>query len=346
MLQFRSTWDNTSSLVFLGQPWKNPVSLTIYYQSGFDVTDNSPIVSILVVSYNTRDMTLECLRSVCAETQLSYELIVLDNASSDGSADAIVSEFGNITMLAEAENHGFAEGNNIAAEHAKGEYLLLLNPDTLVLEQAIDRLLEFAESTPKAKIWGGQTFFGDKTLNPSSCWRRISLWNLFCRATGLTGIFPRSALFNSEAYGGWDRNSVREVDIVSGCFFLIRREDWQALGGFDLSYFMYGEEADLCLRATRNLSAVPQVTPTAKIVHYGGASDTVRADKTVRLLKAKAELIKRHFPVWQQPLALGMFRLWPFSRRIAFMILKPKSESAKVWTEVWSRRSEWTNGFH
>ena len=311
------------------------------------MSDLLPAVSIIVISYNTSEMTRACLQSVVAETTVPYELIVVDNASSDGSAAAIKAEFPDILLMAEAENHGFAVANNIAIKRAKGGYILLLNPDTIVLNGAIDRLLAFAERRPEAKIWGGRTLFGDHSLNPSSCWRRMSLWNIFCRTTGLTGVFPRSALFNSEAYGGWDRNAERQVDIVTGCFFLIKRADWEKLGGFNPVFVMYGEEADLCLRAERMLSARPRVTADATIVHYGGASERVRADRVIRVLRAKAELLNRHIPAWQRPLARGLFLLFPLSRRIAASagVRKDRGESSNVWREVWQRRAEWGNGF-
>ncbi len=307
-----------------------------------------PVLSILIISYNTREMTLACLRSVAAQTRTPHEVIVLDNASADGSAAAIAAEFPDVRLLAEDENHGFARANNIAAKHAKGEYLLLLNPDTVVLDGALDRLLAFARRLPAAKIWGGRTVFADGSLNPASCWRRMTLWNLFCRATGLTGIFRNSALFNSEGYGGWDRMTEREVDIVTGCLFLLARDDWTRLDGFDPALFMYAEEADLCLRARKTILARPRVTPDVVIVHHGGASEKVLADKMVRLLRAKRELIRRHFPVWQQPLAMALFDIVPVSRRLALngmTLLRPggarRSESARVWTEIWERRDEW-----
>jgi GT2 family glycosyltransferase len=177
----------------------------------------------------------------------------------------------------------------------------------------------------------------------------MHLWNLFCRAAGLTGIFRNSPLFNSEAYGGWDRMSEREVDIVTGCLFLISRRDWGSLGGFDPAFFMYAEEADLCLRARTVIHARPRVTPEVVIVHHGGASEKVRADKTVRLLRAKRELIHRHFPVWQQPVAKALFDIVPATRSLAFGLLArlsrqtKASENAKVWTEIWARRAEWRN---
>ena len=302
-------------------------------------------VSIIVISYNTREMTLDCLRSVRAGTRRDVELIVVDNASSDGSAAAIAAEFPEAMLMAESHNHGFAQANNLAAARARGDYLLLLNPDTLVHDGAIDRLVDFAEARPQARIWGGRTLYGDGTLNASSCWRRMTLWNIFCRTAGLTGLFARSALFNAEAYGGWGRDSEAAVDIVTGCFFLIRRADWETLGGFDPAFVMYGEEADLCLRAEAELGARPRITPTAEIVHYGGASETVRADKMVRLLRAKTELIKRHSPAWQRPVARALFRLWPLTRYLALGIVPGRGESAAMWRAVWQRRSEWENGF-
>lgn len=305
----------------------------------------APKVSIIVVSYNTRDMTLECLHSVQAETRLPYELIVVDNTSTDGSAEAIAEEFPDVTLLAENENHGFAKANNIAADQAQGEYVLLLNPDTVILDGAIDKLVAFAAAHPQARIWGGRTLYGDRSLNPTSCWRRMSLWNICCRTFGLTGVFPNSPVFNSEAYGGWDRSTERQVDIVTGCFLLIRREDWQALGGFDLTFFMYGEEADLCLRAAEYLDAFPRMTPDAAIVHYGGASEKVRSDKMVRLLKAKSELINRHLPRWQRPLARVLFAVWPLTRQLVFSVLRPGGDNALVWSEIWKRRQEWRRGF-
>ena len=302
-------------------------------------------VSIIVISYNTREMTLDCLRSVRAGTRRDVELIVVDNASSDGSAAAIAAEFPEAMLMAESHNHGFAQANNLAAARARGDYLLLLNPDTLVHDGAIDRLVDFAEARPQARIWGGRTLYGDGTLNASSCWRRMTLWNIFCRTAGLTGLFARSALFNAEAYGGWGRDSEAAVDIVTGCFFLIRRADWEALGGFDPAFVMYGEEADLCLRAEAELGARPRITPAAEIVHYGGASQTVRADKMVRLLRAKTELVKRHIPAWQRPVARALFRLWPLTRYLALGIVPGRGESAAMWRAVWQRRSEWENGF-
>lgn len=304
-----------------------------------------------MISYNTREETLAALRSVQSETRLPHEIIVVDNASTDGSAEAIAEAFPWLRLLAKSHNLGFAAANNVAAHEARGEYLLLLNPDTVTRHNAVDRLVAFADSTPDARIWTGRTTFSDGRLNPGSCFRRMSLWTLACGAIGLNSLFRGSAIFNSEHYGGWKRDSEREIDIAQGSFFLIRREDWEVLGGFDTAFFMYGEETDLCLRARKQLGARPRFTPAAEIVHLGGASEAVRSDKMVRLLKAKQELITRHFPKWQQPIAAVLLRGWPWSRQAGLRIaarltgrdsLKTK---AATWKEIHDRREEWRDGF-
>lgn len=308
-------------------------------------------VSILIVSYNTRVMTLAALDAVAKRTHgLTYEVIVVDNASNDGSADAIANHQVEPQLVTLSKNVGFAEGTNRAAEIARGEYLLLLNPDTLVLDGAIDNLVAFARAAPDAKIWGGRTLFADCRLNPSSCWGRMTLWNLFCRASGLTGLFPNGELFNGEALGGWPRHTIREVDIVSGCFFLIKRDFWNALGGFDPKFFMYGEEADLCLRG-RSRGARPMVTPAATIVHYGGASENARADKMVKLLAAKASLINRHFSKHTRSAGLALLAGWPLSRWLALSVIgavtgsSTMQDAAAVWQQIWNRRAEWQAGY-
>ena len=316
-----------------------------------DAPSPAPELSILVVSYNTKAMTLAALRSVLAETRkTSFELIVVDNASTDGSAEAIAGLGGPVRLISSPDNLGFARANNFAAKSARGKFVLLLNPDTLVLDSAIDKLMAFQRQRPDALIWGGKTVFADGRLNPASCWRQMSLWNLFCRTAFLTALFPKSPLCNSESYGGWDRSGIREVDIVSGCYLLIGADLWRTLGGFDPLFFMYGEEANLCLRA-KALGAKPAVTDASVIVHYGGVSEKTRAGKVVKLFQAKVSLIQRHMPSWQHRPALALMALWPLTRWLsgaAIARLKPspaRAESAAAWAEVFKRRSEWLGGY-
>lgn len=309
----------------------------------------APTVSIIVISYNTREMTLACLRSVHEQTSVPFELIVLDNASTDGSAEAIAEEFPELHLIASKDNLGFAAGNNEAIKVATGDYLLLLNPDTEVLDRAIDRLFDYTLAHPEAGITGGRTVFPDGALNIASCWMRITPWSAFCMATGLTAAFRGSSLFNPEGMGDWARDSVREVDIVVGCFLMIPRALWFELGGFDLKYFMYGEEADLCLRA-KAMGYRPSITPDAEIVHLIGASSNKVANKLVLVAKARTTLIRDHWPSWQVPFGLSMVWLWGGLRRavtggLAGLQSGRFGAAAEKWRSVWSRRDDWLAGY-
>ena len=308
-------------------------------------------LSIIVVSFNTREVTLECLRSVYAETkETPFELIVVDNDSGDGSAAAIEAEFPDLKLLALEQNIGFGAANNLAAEHANGELLLLLNPDTVVFDNAVDELVRFARARPNAGIWGGRTLFADRSLNPTSCWRGQSLPGLFFWSVGLSTLFPNNPVLNSQAYGGWQRDTIREVDTVTGCFFLIRRCLWEKLEGFDSAFYMYGEEADLCLRA-RKIGARPTFTPDAVIIHYGGLSETIPADKIERLMRAKVTLANKHWSPLGRLAARQLFKVLAGARALGYglasYILKKQvlCEKALIWRQVWTRRSEWLRGY-
>lgn len=316
------------------------------------MTDASPAVSILIISYNTREMTLACIESVFEQTRKhDFEVIVLDNRSQDGSAVAIRSRFPQVKLHASAENLGFAGGNNAAAAMARGKRLLLLNPDTLILDGAIDRLLDYAYTTPEARVWGGRAVFPDGSIN-ASCWNDMTLWSSICRGFGLTWLFPRSKFFNPESIHKWDDLSEeRDVDIVVGCFLMIDRPLWEELGGFDPTFFMYGDEVDLCLRA-RKLGARPKITPKATIIHYGGGSEPSSEDKLVKVLKGRATVMREH---WMPPAAvLGRWTLISMAgiRALGSKFLRPPERKGggrdghnDVWSAVFRRRREWCSGW-
>ena len=314
-------------------------------------TQARPTVSIIVVNYRTRELTLNCLRSILRETKgVSYEILLVDNASDDGIIEAVSREIPSVRCIPLSSNVGFARANNIAAEQARGRFVLLLNPDTLVLDGAVDKLLTFALEKPEARIWGGQSLRGDLSIDPTSCWRRVSLWEVICRTFGIATAFPNSRILNPEGYGGWDRLSPREVDIICGCFMLIDREMWDQLAGFDGIFFMYGEEADFCLRAAK-AGARPAFTPQASIIHYGGASPQVEAQRLVRGLSARAELIQRHVSPTTRRVSLFINSMLPLVRAVGYGLaarLSNKPERlarAKTWRHVWSKRGAWQFGF-
>jgi len=305
----------------------------------------TPQLSIIVVSYGTKDMTLACLDSIERSAgDLRLEVLVVDNHSNDGSAEAIADRFPEYELMALEENIGFARANNLAAKRSSAPSLLLLNPDTLVWEGCLQALLAFRSERPELGIIGGRTFHADGSLNPTSCWQRPTAWSVFCLASGLASVFRKSALFAPEGMGSWERDSERHVDIVTGCLLMIERELWERLEGFDEDFFMYGEDADLSLRV-RAMGLANAITPDARITHYGGASERVRADKMVRLFQARAALYAKHWSPLGARFGLWMLNGWALTRKLALWglgMLQPKRRAgAKIWAEIWSRRCEW-----
>ncbi len=304
-------------------------------------------LSILIVSYNTRELTLACIESVLAETKdapFSYEILILDNDSNDGSADAIAREFGGnsrVRLVRLDHNIGFADGNNRIAKVATGKRLLLLNPDTKILDRGIVRLMECAQEYPGA-ILGGRTYFGDGTLNATSCHGWPTLWSVTCMGLGLSTLFRNNRILDPESLGPWKRDTVREVPVVTGCFLLIRWDHWLALGGFDTTFFMYGEETDLCRRAARK--GIPRlICPDAKLIHYGGASEKVRSDRMVKLFNAKVRFFRKH---WSRPASaygIAMLKLWAWSRMAGHWGMRQVGRSTAgydAWRDIWRRRRE------
>lgn len=309
-------------------------------------------VSIIIVNWNTRDMTLACIESIRRETnKTNYELLIIDNNSSDGSAAAIANAAPEARLLAQRENLGFAGASNLAAMQARGRYILLLHADTIITDAAIDRLVSFAGCMPEARIWGGRSRFADGTLNPASCAARMTPWNQFCHAVGLSKTFENSALFNAEAYGGWLRDSVRRVDIVASSFMLVDTQLWRQLNGFDLTLFMYGEDADFCLRAEK-LGATPFISPSAEIIHHGGISETSRPGQLIKLLTARATLIRKHWPVGTHWLGRRLLEAWSLGHLIKARMLNrlnpchDYNHAAEAWAQIIAARKTWRQGYN
>lgn len=303
-------------------------------------------LSVLIVSYNTREKTLACLRSIERETSgLDYEVLVLDNASGDGSADAVRAEFPSLFLDVQPENLGFARGINRLATQARGEFLLLLNPDTEIRDGAIQELVAFARENPAPGIFGGRTIRPDGIPHSDFAWGRATVWSTLANATGLARLLPRSRLFNPEGVSWRIGDGAHPVDIVSGCFLLIHRTLWQELGGFDPSFFVYGEEADLCLRAHAR-GVRPRVTSRAVVMHHCGASEVSQISKQTKLLAAKARLMRIH---WRARRArwgtrvLGCHALLRAGGFTALAWVRPArfAVRAREWRSIWREREGW-----
>jgi GT2 family glycosyltransferase len=306
-------------------------------------------LDIVVFSYNTRELTLHALRSIYEETtQTTFNLIVVDNNSNDGSADAIEKAFPQLTLIRSPRNLGFSGGVNLGAQRLQCDYLLLLNPDTVILDGAIDTLFLFAHEKPDNGIWGGITLNDDRSLNTHNAWSKPTTLSLLFNALGLNETFSSSCFFNRTNYGCWQRNTELEIDMLQGSFFLTRRSLWEQLGGLDEIFFMYGEECDYCLKAIKK-GFRPIVTPNAKIIHHGGASEVKLSEKTINLLKSKIELINRHSSTWEKPLHRALLLLYVINKtitvHIASLIFTERKAPAEEWKNVLSNRKAWLKGW-
>lgn len=303
-------------------------------------------VAIIIVTYNSERHIRACLASVLSsQTGVRQQIIVLDNASKDQTVHLIRTDFPEITLITPSTNLGFAAGVNEAARNADAEHLLLINPDTVVLEQAVECAVTFCRKLNGSVLVGGRALNPDGTLNPTSCWGAVTLWSLAMFASGLSTMFRRNGLFDPESLGKWERDSIREVGFITGCFLLIPSRIWFRLGGFDERYFMYGEDADLAFRA-RAAGVRSFVCPGARFEHEGGQSSETSAAKMILLFRGKATLIRVR---WRNParaLALLFLRggvaLRAFVSAIEFW---RATENDHKWEELWRRRKDWEGGY-
>lgn len=250
-------------------------------------------ISVIIVSFNTKQMTLECISSIFEKTQgVSFEIIVVDNASSDGSVEAIESVPFDIRLIKSPDNLGFAAANNLGFLQAKGRYVLLLNSDTLLLSNALKECYEHLESEKTAGILGCRAILpsGDQQ---KTIFRDLSLVSLFINIFIPASIQRKSKFLGRQRYIGIDLNQSHVVDVVSGCFMLVRSEVITQVGPLDDSFFFYGEEAEWCSRIrSQNWDVV--YYPGAKILHYGGASTSnISVEKSVLMAKGQLLLLEK-----------------------------------------------------
>jgi GT2 family glycosyltransferase len=231
-------------------------------------------VSIVIVNWNTRDFLRGCLRSVFEQTsEVSFEVFVVDNASRDGSAEMVRTEFPSVRVIANVDNRGCAAANNQGIREASGRYVLLLNPDTIILDAAISRCVHFADTHPDVGIIGCQVLENDHRIQRTGS-SFPSAWALFVIKSGLRRAFPRSHLFGWPDLGWWDRDTERDLDVIPGMFMLARRTAIEQVGLLDEAYFVFGEDPDWCYRFFR--AGWRRVfTPSARIIHLDGGSKSV-----------------------------------------------------------------------
>jgi GT2 family glycosyltransferase len=248
------------------------------------------------VNYNVKEFLQNLLHSIeKASLNISHEIIIVDNASDDGSVELILEKFPSIKLIANTENLGFGKANNQALEIAEGKYLLLINPDTIVSEDTLDKMIRFFQDNFEAGLTGCKILNPDGTLQ-LACRRSFpGPWTSFCKVTGLSNLFPKSKLFARYNLTYLDEDQTHEVDAISGSFMMIKKETYDKVGGFDEEFFMYGEDLDLCYRIQQAGFKVYYVH-TTQIIHYKGESTKrSRLDETKIFYDAMHLFVKKHF---------------------------------------------------
>lgn len=232
----------------------------------------TPDISVIIVSWNASAFLEECLDSLSVGIMRPYEVIVVENDSSDGSAEMVAHRFPWVNLIETGANVGFARGNNIGIQNSRGQYIALVNSDVKVLPGCLDNLAEFLERNPEAGMVGPRIFYGDGRQQ-SSCRRFPSLWNNACEVFGLNKLFPRSATFAGEhmSYFTYDRTC--EVDVLVGCFVMARQVALADFGLLDEKFFMYSEDVDWSWRCRLSGWKV-LFFPGAEAVHYCGGSSS------------------------------------------------------------------------
>lgn len=258
-----------------------------------------PDVSVVIVNWNTRDLLQQAIESLYRETHgVTFETIVIDNASSDGTTEYIQKRWQQVKIIALQDNLGFGVANNIGFKESVGRYVLVLNSDTIVLPSTLSGMVSFLDENPKTGCVGCRHLNPDGTLQGSM----DSFPSLFKDFLCYSDLYRLPVLlpFLRKNYPYWsDHNQIRRVDWVNGSCMMVRREVIEQIGGFDNGCFMYAEELDWCYRM-KNAGWEVFFTPESEIIHIGGQSSKQIADKRITLLyKGQYRFYCRNYPVWK-----------------------------------------------
>jgi len=270
-------------------------------------------LSVIIVSYNVRYFLEKCLVSVFKAMEgLAGEVIVVDNDSADGSDTMVHSLFPQVQLIANHENLGFAKACNQGLRICAGEYVLLLNPDTVVSEGTFTACINFMDSHPDAAACGVRMVDGTGSTLPESMRGLPSPWSAFFKMSGISALFPDSRFFNGYYLGGADRTTVQPVPVLTGAFLFVRMRVIREIGMLDEDYFMYGEDIDWCHRMLR-AGYQNYYLPEPPIIHYKGESTHRERLKYVRhFYNAMLIYVRKHYRgtggrLFKMMIMLGVF---------------------------------------
>jgi hypothetical protein len=267
--------------------------------------ENNLELSIIIVNWNGKEYLMECLGSLSEEMlDNNFEIIVVDNASTDGSPGLVQARFPNVKLIRNDNNMGFAKANNIGIRQSGGRYICLINSDIVVLRNCLRYMIDFMNKHTEIGILGPKIYNPDRTLQPS-CMGFPTLWNMFCRALALDTFMPKSRLFGRRLMSFWAHDSIRSVEVLNGCFLMVRRDALDKVGLLDENFFFYGEDIDWCKRF-RDQGWDVVFLPDVKAIHYGGASSSRASVRFyIELERAALQYWRKH----HSPLAQKSFLL-------------------------------------
>lgn len=290
-------------------------------------------LSIIVVSWNAKALLRDCLRSIYRTTKrFTFEIIVVDNNSSDGSQKMVKTEFTKVKLIPIETNLGFAKANNIGIKAASGRYLCLVNSDVKLLQDCIDLMISYMNRNPQIGMLGPKVFNIDMTLQPN--FRNFpSLLKCFCRALALDKIFPESKLFDGTMMNFFHGNIIRTVDVLTGVFWLLRREALAKVGLLDERFFIYAEDIDWCKRF--NMAGWDIVYyPDAKVIHYGGGSSSnAPIAFYIEMQRAYLQYWQKHYNRYHQICFASIMLLHHIFRVVGWTlstIIDPREKSDKL----------------
>ncbi len=243
-------------------------------------------LSVIILCWNDRKVIADCLRSIFVNTQSTeFEVIVSDNGSTDGSVEFIRASYPSVKLIENGRNLRFAKANNVGIRASRGEYILILNPDTIIHEGTLDKIVAFADQHSEAGAFGCRVLNGDGTYQVSAR-PFASLRGEWIAALYLRILGRLHSCFTADSYPGWNGTTRRKVDWVSGCFILGRGGLLKSLGGFDEQFFYYYEDMDLCRRIWEAGQEILYL-PDATITHLGGQSTKGRFPHLAFVLDAQ-----------------------------------------------------------
>jgi len=238
----------------------------------------APDLSIIIINWKSADFLRKCLQSIFANaSDLSFEVIVVDNASFDGSAELVEREFPGVRFVQSTENLGFAGANNLGVRSAKGRNVLFLNPDTEVIGTALELMSSFLDATPNAGVVGCKLLNSDFSIQTSCIQAFPTILNQALDAEALRKMFPKARLWGMRPLFE-DGSEPTVVEVVSGACLMIRRSVFEETGLFNTDYFMFSEDVDLCFR-TKQTGWNTYYVGRAVVIHLGGQSSRSKGEK-------------------------------------------------------------------